>query len=408
MSCGADTSANELLTSLTTGVSFPVPVIDLDADDYAIPAATGPLFGTVTKLDNEDLTTRTVDGTGTFDALMSGFAAHLKNEFELSRITGAEYTKAFIALTEGAMGNATQFLLGRETAYWQALAAQLQAQTNQVQLVTARVQLATAKAQLQALSYQAKTEEANYALTKMKIATEDVNYCTAKYNLDSIMPQQLTNLIKQGAQLDAETAGKVYENTNLLPAQLANLTKQGTQLDAETAKTTYETANILPSQKTVLDKQALQIQGETSKTAYELSDVLPAQKLLLGSQKSQVDAEAAAKLYETANLAPEQKSLLIKQQTLTQEQTEVQRAQTMDTRTDGVTTVVGVLGKQKDLYAQQITSYMRDAEVKAAKLFTDAWITQKTIDEGLLAPTNFQNSSVDAILADLKTNNALG
>lgn len=85
-----------------------------------------------------------------------------------------------------------------------------------------------------------------------------------------------------------------------------------------------------------------------------------------------------------------------------------QRAQTFDTQTDGATKVVGLIGKQKDLYAQQIVSYQRDAEVKAAKLFTDAWITMKTIDEGLLPPGNFANSSIDQVLKTLKSVNKLG
>jgi len=85
----------------------------------------------------------------------------------------------------------------------------------------------------------------------------------------------------------------------------------------------------------------------------------------------------------------------------------VQRAQTLDTRSDGVTDVEGVLGKQKDLYTQQITSYRRDAETKVAKLFTDAWITMKTIDEGLSPPTGFTNASLDEILGVLKVNNDL-
>ena len=83
---------------------------------------------------------------------------------------------------------------------------------------------------------------------------------------------------------------------------------------------------------------------------------------------------------------------------------EVQRAQTMDTRTNGVA-IRGSVGKQKDLYTQQITSYQRDAEVKAAKLFTDAWITQKTIDEGLLPPGAFRNDSINVILRNIKANN---
>ena len=98
-------------------------------------------------------------------------------------------------------------------------------------------------------------------------------------------------------------------------------------------------------------------------------------------------------------MLPQQHELLV-------EQTEVQRAQTLDTRSDGIT-VVGTVGKQKDLYSQQIKSYQRDSELKAAKLFADAWTVQKTVDEGFVAPANFQNPSLDSVLGHIKTNNNL-
>ena len=283
---GSDVLANELATALLAGATFPLPVVDLTGSDYALPDLTaGELSPTVTSLNNDALTTRTVGGTGTFDALMESVAAHIRAEYDANRISGAEYTKAYIAVTQAAMANATQFLLGRDTIYWQSVAAKLEAKTRAVALVTAKVELATAKANLQAMNYTAKNAEANYALTKLKLATEDVAYASANYSLDFLLPQQLKAL---------------------------------------------------------------------------------------------------------------------------QEQTEAQRAQTSDTRMDGTTPVTGVLGKQKELYAQQITSYKRDAEVKAMKIFSDAWITMKTIDEGLLPPTNFQNASLDAMLADIKANNDLG
>ena len=201
---------------------------------------------------------------------------HLKAEFKANRITGGEYTKAYIAMMESCMSNAVQFLLGRDQAYWAAAMAQIQA-------VTARVQLATSKAQFVLAKIQALSAKSEYALTKMKIATESETYCAALFNASQMLPQQL--------------------------------------------------------------------------------------KLLT-------------------------------------EQTEAQRAQTLDTRTDGAV-VKGSVGKQKELYSQQITSYQRDAEVKASKLFTDAWITQKTIDEGLNPPNGFTNASIDTILTKLKSNNGL-
>lgn len=277
MSCSAEVEANRLLEELTKGDDFTLPDVDMTGPEWDIPGGDdSPIFGVIDKISNESLTTREVGGSGTFDALMESAHNHLKAEFKANRITGGEYTKAYIAMMESCMSNAVQFLLGRDQAYWAAAMAQIQA-------VTARVQLATSKAQFVLAKIQALSAKSEYALTKMKIATESETYCAALFNADQMLPQQL--------------------------------------------------------------------------------------KLLT-------------------------------------EQTEAQRAQTLDTRTDGAV-VKGSVGKQKELYSQQITSYQRDAEVKASKLFTDAWITQKTIDEGLNPPNGFTNASIDTILTKLKSNNGL-
>lgn len=298
MSCSAEVEANRLLEELTKGDDFTLPDIDMSGPEWDIPGGDGsPIFGAITKITNESLTTREVGGSGTFDALMESAHNHLKAEFKANRITGGEYTKAYIAMMESCMSNAVQFLLGRDQAYWAAALAQIQA-------VTARVTLATSKAQYILAKIQALSAKSEYALTKMKIATESETYCVAQYNLSTMLPQQLQMLKNQTTQV------------------------------AEQTKLTTEQINM------------------------------------------------------------------------TKEQTEAQRAQTLDTRTDGAV-VKGSVGKQKELYSQQITSYQRDAEVKASKLFTDAWITQKTIDEGLNPPNGFTNSSIDTILSKLKSNNGL-
>jgi hypothetical protein len=279
MTCGAETEANALMTSLLAGVAFDVPTPDLSGAEFEIPLDPGLVLPVA--LTNADLTTGVVGGAGTFDQVMKSILAHLGGEYEKNRITGEQFTKAYIELTSASLGNAVQYLLGRDQAYWGAVAAQMQAKIATAQFVTARVQLEIAKADLAAKQYEAKTNEANYALTKLKLATESIGYCVAKFQLDE----------------------------------------------------------MLPVQKTMLT-----------------------------------------------------------------EQMEAARAQTMDTRSDGLTMVVGVLGKQKALYDQQITSYKRDAETKAAKLFTDAWITQKTIDEGLLPPGQFANANLDIILNRMRVN----
>lgn len=283
MACGADLEANNLIDELTEDSDFEIPNIDVDLPEFRIPGDRfGAMYNRIPALTNADLTEKKIDGLGTFDVIMGGFVAQLKEEYSKSRITGADYTKAFIAAQAEAMGGAISFLVQRDAVFWQSQQAQIQAITARLQHETVRMQLATAQ-------FEAMTAKGNYALTKMKLAESSMQYCLGKFNLEYMLPQQL------------------------------------------------------------------------------------------------LVAKAQEKLVT--------------------EQYEAQRAQTMDTRSDNTTPIVGTMGKQRELYAQQIVSYKRDAEVKAAKLFTDAWITMKTIDEGLLPPNGFANSSLDQVLTTLKTNN---
>ena len=289
--CGADKEANELIASLTAGEDFVIPEIDLSGDEFKFPIdLDGPLYKDITPVTIEGLTERKPKGKGVFDALMESVSNHVLVEFEKGRITGADYSKTYTAALEAALANGVAFLLGKDEAFWNA-------QTAQIQAFTARVGLETAKVQLASMQLEALNQKANYAMTKMKLATESKTYCTADYNLTVMLPQQLVNLKGQAA--------------------LSTL-----------------------------------------------------------------------------------------QEKLVKEQTEAQRGQTADTRTDGLP-VNGVMGKQKSLYDQQITSYQRNSEVSAAKLFTDAWITQKTLDEGLVPPNGFTNASLDTILTQLKLKNGL-
>lgn len=291
-SCGAADLANQLLPSLIDGKDFSIPDVDLGSDDFKFPKPdpNDPIFGELKSLTNEDLTEKDRDnGKGTFDVVLSAVSKALKIEYDSGRITGNQYTQVYMESISVALGNSIQYLLSKDQSFWQSALIQQQAQAAQIAVIKAKLEAIALRYGIAESYYRMRNTEAEYALLKMKVATEDATYCAT---------------VAQKDQVD------------------------------------YTTKNILPAQKA-----------------------------------------------------------------LTQEQVETARAQTMDTRSDGSTPVRGSVGKQKDLYTQQITSYQRDSEVKAAKLFTDAWITQKTIDEGLLAPNGFTNNSLDQVLVVLKRNN---
>lgn len=549
---GAETIANELMAALLTDVDVTVPTIDISGLEFQIPGdTTSDAYDVLLKLTNADLTTGAINGTGSFDKLMVGVAAQLQGEYDAGRITGAEYSKAYITLTQSALATSLQFLLGKDASYWQAVQAQTQA-------VIARVQLATVKAENARAQIEALTAKSNYALTKLKLATEDVQYGSLKYKLDNIDPlqvtqltlqnsgittsnlglsinndiasynltttlpkqslmldaqlaqttaqtshigkqelatvQQTSNLESQQAQVETETNKLIYELTYRIPeeVQLIKLNqdqviaqnnkvatdtiiaiKQGHLVDAQTCQVSSETNRIkaevalkLPEEvelvklnqlqltaqtdqttyttQHLLPAQLAQITGETSKINYEVLNILPKQGGLLTEQTLQVTAQTdgvtktnvgidtanSIASYNLTTVLPKQQEILVEQlatavvdkntksynltdilpaQKLNlQEQAEAQRAQTLDTRSDGVTAVAGSIGKQNSLYAQQIISYQKDSQLKAAKVFSDVWITCRSIDEGFPLPTQFDTSATQAAMQAIIDANDLG
>ena len=437
---GGDVLASELMTALLTGEDVSIPNIDFSGSEYSIPGdINSDAYDVLVRLSDSDLTTGAINGTGAFDKLMVGVAAQLQGEYDAGRITGVEYTKAYIALTGSALSSSLQYLLSRDAAYWQAVQAQAAS-------VTARVQLATAKIQNAAAQLEAMTTKANYALTKLKLSILDTEYATGQYNLENLLPSQLAqtnaqtsllsydlttvkpaevaNLNKQGTLLDSQKLGQdaqndtaIYNLSTVLPAQVAMTDSQKIGQDTANSISDYNLENLLPVQLATASAQKLSVDKANSISDYNLATVLPSQVAMTNAQKLGQDKQTETANYNLINLLPKQVDLLDEQiagavkdtetKTYTldeimpvqklnlQEQAEAQRGQTMDTRSNGITPIAGSIGKQNSLYAQQVVSYQKDSQLKAAKVFSDVWITCRSIDEGFPLPKQFDELSVD-------------
>ena len=409
-SCGADTNANDLFDRLVDEEDFEFPDIDLDGSQFEIPSETNnPLYNEVDKVSLDQLTSRTIGGDGVFDALMEVTHLHLEKEFKAQRITGQEYANVYTASIQAAMGQAVSFLMGKDQAYWQAIMTQAQARTAEIEAVRARIMLENTKLEYLTMKATAKTAAADYALKKIQLSLADADYCI--------------KLLEKSA-LTADVEAKVYSNINMLPLQRDQLEKQNEQIDAtvqgilkDVEMKTFQITDMFPLEKATAESNMESAAIDRDMKRYTMDHVLPWQSQLTREQAEAARAQTLGnrsdgtpvagsigwdnlmKEFNIHNVMPQQLELV-------REQVEVQRAQTMDTRRDG-TTIVGSVGKQKDLYTQQITSYQRDAEVKAAKMFIDSWLAQKAIDEGLTAPPSLVNASVDTVMQRIKTNNGL-
>ena len=352
------TEAITAFNALIAGITFPVITDNVADASFALPGQTGFLYAAPVALTVDKLTDTTVGGDGVFDKIMTSLRNHLIEEYDNGRITGREYAEVYQALTATALQNAVQFAITADSAAYQNALVQMQARAAEAQAISARAEIIRAKYAVISAIAESENMKANYALTKMQIAVQDIGY--------SQVEQQVVLTTNQAASVASEKATIDYRLANILPEEKRQMT--------------YTIDNILVK--------------EYDKLVYEVGT-------LLVDQHNNLVKDLDIKTYQEDHILPTQKLLML-------EQYEVQRAQTLNTRSDNTTTVVGAIGKQKELYTEQISSYVKDARLKAAKFWLDGWITQKSLDEGLIAPTQLTNAEIDEVLVSIKTNLGLG
>jgi hypothetical protein len=246
--------------------------------------------------------------------------------------------------------------------------------------------------------------------------TLPVQQATSEYNLNAMLPVQLgkeqhllnfqmpaqTNLIKE--QFESQRGNTLNTRSDGLTVVSGMLGRQKDAVIEDIRAKAFNVDNVLPIQ---LDLVKEQRESERANTLDKRSDNVTVVAGVIGLQKRNLTADASTKEFGLAQTLPTQITLLGKQILLTTEQAEAERSKTLDTRSDNSTIVKGMNGKQKDLYTQQIDSFIKDAKHKAAKMYLDGWITSKTLDENLATPTQLDVPSVSAVLLSLRSANGL-
>lgn len=562
----SDDLAEALHRNLTDDLVVGLPTVDLSDSSLVLgDTADNPLYASVTPLSIEQLTERKVCGDGVFDALMDTYSKHLQEERSKGRITGTEYTNAYIQITGNAMSQAIQFLMGKDQAYWSALLVQGQAKAAEIAAIQALVELERTKVIYALSTMEVDKVKVDIALGKMQLAQADAQFDLTKtqdaqeeyklqtqmpietqtmqenmlmslaqrqtmetersikqyqlttllpdehsknvadltfqesqidkinaeisalnFDIQQFKPQQLLQITAETNRIDAEADKAAYELSTLMPdehalklaqvdrmeseagimaydlanikpAELARLTGQTTLTATENTKALYEVGTLMVDEHNLklqqilnMEQDVLKSQKEVEMADFQLTDMLPAQltkittensltvmqtnkvsadrdnviyatNFLNPSQRENVIADTAVKNYQATGVLPAQvenvesdtlikeytrQQILPAQRTLYQEQAEAKRAETLNTRTDGAA-VAGSIGKQKELYTQQIESYKRDAETKVARLMIDSWITQKGVTNSTAIPSQLNNTSIDGVVSRLKTRNEL-
>ncbi len=379
--CLADGVANQLFTSLTSDAPTP-PTVDLSGPLYTFtPDATSALYADINAVTLEELTEKDLAGDGVFDTLMASVDLHIQREFKGNRITGDQYAEVYTQVMTAVLGQSVSFLLQKDQAKWSAIKAQMDARIAEIAATEALINLERTKVETQKAIFDMQNSGAEYALTKMKLANADIEYCLTEAQRDS-------EVYKRNWLLPAELSLQEYQRNNMMPIEYA--AKQVTAdrlLPAQASIAEFENRVLQPIQEGTANFNLQQtLVTQQAAADYQLNNLLPVQ---LGKEQHLLNFQLPAQ----TNLLNEQK--------------ETARANTLDVRSDALTPITGSVGKQKDLYTQQIDSFVKDSQYKTGKMYLDGWITQKTLDENLAAPVELGVTSVSAVLASLRSNNAL-
>jgi hypothetical protein len=419
--CNADEQANALFTSLTADSPTP-PTLDLSDSKYNFDAdLNSELYKDVQTVTLEQLTQVDLEGEGVFDKLMKAVDEHINREYKGNRITGDQYAKVYTDVTTAVLGQSVAFLLQKDQAKWAAITAQMQARIAEIQATEALINLEKTKVEAQQAVFEMQNAGAQYALTKMQIANADAAYCLTQAQTDSerykrawLMPAELSiQEYTRNTMMPIEYAAKQVTADRILPVEAAMKEYENRVLQPlEKSLQEFQLNQTLPTQQATAEYQLNQMMPiALGKEQHLLNFQMPAQTDLIKEQRETQRAQTletrSDALTPITGLVGRQKKLLDEQIDLTKEQIEGERSKTMDTRSDNSTIIEGSVGKQKDLYDQQIDSFIKDAKHKAAKMYLDGWITQKTLDENLAAPTELNVPSVSAVLLSLRNANGL-
>lgn len=204
----SDEVSKQLLASITSGLDFNIPNVDLSEPEYNIPK---DILDSVKNyrpsVTIDDLTSTNVDGPGVFDKLMTATKKHLQEEYKIGRITGAEYTNAYISMMNTVLQVSVQFTLNKDKAQLEALLGAINAYTSIISNATAKVALATAQAQ-------AHTQRAQYANTVAQLAVVDTQYAISKENMEAARAQT-SETKSDGSPIE----GTAKRNNELLETQ---------------------------------------------------------------------------------------------------------------------------------------------------------------------------------------------
>lgn len=305
----------------------------------------------MTVIANTDLTTQIVGGTGLFDELMDSVSSQLSSQYDKGSITGSDFATVYLGSMQSVLQQSVAFLLSKEKA---GLEADLIAQ----QILVAEQEVLNAQKQNELLDQQILNMQQEVLLNTAKVANTEA---------DTI------NTTAKKVVIDNE-ALTIAAKTALMTVQTTNANKEGA----------------------LIDQQILVATEQVGKTAQE--------KLNLASGKLKIEAETSLVVQNRTNAVTNNTTLVRQQEKLVAEKGLLAQKTVTETAQTVTGATSGVVGAQTALYNKQTDGFDRDAEQKAAQIYKDIWVVQRTTDNATVADNtnSLANTDIASVMDVLK------
>lgn len=214
----------------------------------------------------------TVTGTGVFDDLMEAVNAHLDAQYNLGRLTGADYATVYLGAIQSSLQNSVQFVLGKQQADKQAdlLATQIitETQSKDADLAIKRQQIINenfangmeVNEYIWEIEYVGNIGQTYTYVTIENLTSNDVIALMTADPHDSRYPtvnavtlNQTNNLQHKGKSTAATMIAKTDEEVALLKQK--RITEHAQTL-TETIGSTIETGSVMGKQAELFTQQA--------------------------------------------------------------------------------------------------------------------------------------------------------
>jgi hypothetical protein len=166
------------------------------------------------------------EGNGIFEELMRTAKSHLSNEFENQRITGAQFTTAYVAMMETSMAQGAAYLLQYELTNQNILL--MQKQIEGADLSNELIEAQIAKMEAETLYIQKQTLHMDDLILKtkedVKLVTEQIAGAIQGTVLavlqEDVIDGQIDGQLEATKMVIQQTVNALAENTSIIKGQL--------------------------------------------------------------------------------------------------------------------------------------------------------------------------------------------